>query len=129
VAAPERAKPVENEMIDQFVDDDESAERRKSAFLLAGLAGLGRVSDGTKRKFADRLEIDLDGTSHWTKLINSAADHRNPGLVALLACLGMQGRSWDKMTPRYLYNIVSALRRAGLEAEARMIAAEAVVRG
>ena len=129
VAAPERAKPVENEMIDQFVDDDESAERRKSAFLLAGLAGLGRVTDGTKRKFADRLEIDLDGTSHWTKLINSAADHRNPGLVALLACLGMQGRSWDKMTPRYLYNIVSALRRAGLEAEARMIAAEAVVRG
>jgi hypothetical protein len=40
----------------------------------------------------------------------------------------MQGSSWEKMTPRYLYNIVSALRQVGLEAEARMIAAEAVAR-
>jgi hypothetical protein len=41
----------------------------------------------------------------------------------------MQGSGWDKMTPRYLYHIVSALRRVGLEAEARMIAAEALARG
>jgi hypothetical protein len=33
------------------------------------------------------------------------------------------------MTPRHLYYIVSALNRVGLDAEARMIAAEAVARG
>jgi len=33
------------------------------------------------------------------------------------------------MTPRYLYHIVGALNRVGLEGEARMIAAEAVARG
>ena len=41
----------------------------------------------------------------------------------------MQGSSWDQMTPRHLYFIVSALNRVGLQAEARMIAAEAVARG
>ena len=41
----------------------------------------------------------------------------------------MQGDSWSKMTPLHLYHIVSALRRVGLEPEARMIAAEAVARG
>jgi hypothetical protein len=33
------------------------------------------------------------------------------------------------MTPLHLYHLTSALRRVGLEAEARMIAAEAVARG
>jgi hypothetical protein len=46
----------------------------------------------------------------------------------LLAGLGMQGQSWQQMTPLHLYHITSALRRVGLEAEARMIAAEAVAR-
>ena len=41
----------------------------------------------------------------------------------------MQGDSWAKMTPLHLYHIVSALNRVGLDAEARMIAAEAVARG
>jgi len=40
----------------------------------------------------------------------------------------MQGSSWEQMTPRHLYHIVSALNRVGLAAEARMIAAEAVAR-
>jgi hypothetical protein len=46
----------------------------------------------------------------------------------MLAGLGMQGSSWDRMTARHLYHIVAALRGVGLEAEARMIAAEAVAR-
>jgi hypothetical protein len=41
----------------------------------------------------------------------------------------MQGSGWDKMTARHLYHIVHALDQAGLDAEARMIAAEAVARG
>jgi hypothetical protein len=46
----------------------------------------------------------------------------------MLAGYGMQGASWRRMTPMHLYHIISALRQVGLEAEARMIAAEAVAR-
>ena len=86
----------------------------------------GRV---TARSLASTYEFDLYGQTRWTRLISQAAKVDNAGLVALLAGLGMQGSSWEKMTPRYLYNIISALRQVGLEAEARMIAAEAVARG
>ena len=52
-----------------------------------------------------------------------------PALVALMAGIGMQSESWSQMTPLHLYHLTSALRQVGLEAEARMIAAEAVARG
>ena len=52
----------------------------------------------------------------------------HPQALSLLAGLGMQGDSWQQKTPLHLYHITSALRRVGLEAEARMIAAEAVAR-
>ena len=48
--------------------------------------------------------------------------------MILLAGFGMQGADWHRMTPRYLFHIISALRQVGLEADARMIAAEAVAR-
>ena len=50
---------------------------------------------------------------------------RRPG--ALLAAAGMQGE-WDKIPPYHLYHIIRALHDVGLDAEARMIAAEALVR-
>ena len=115
--------------LDSFHDNDKSEQARKSAFLIAGLAGLGRVSDGTARSFAEDLGVDIYGETRWTRLIRQAAQVDNAELVALLAGVGMQGSGWNKMTPRHLFNIVSALRQVGLDAEARMIAAEAVARG
>lgn len=129
LSSPSSSGLISSDALDSFVDEDSSAGQRKSAFLVAGLAGLDRISRGTRGDFADRLEIDLDGQTRWTRLIDKAAQVRNPALVAVLAGVGMQGDGWAKMTPRYLYHIVSALRQAGLEAEARMIAAEAVARG
>ena len=129
LAAPSRTGAVSASGLDSFRDNDSSTDYRKSAFLVAGLAGLARVDETTARDTAQRLGIDLTGQTRWTRAIEGAADAGNPAMVALLAGLGMQGEGWDKMTPRYLYRIVSALRRVGLEAEARMIAAEAVARG
>ena len=120
---------VELGPIDSYRRADSSASNRKTAFLLAGLAGLGRVSDGTRRDVAGKLSINLDSRSRWSDSIDRAAAVGNPTLVALLAGLGMQGDSWQRMTPRYLYHIVADLNRVGLGAEARMIAAEAVARG
>ena len=129
LAAPQSAQPVDGGALGSFHGDDSSDGYRKSAFLLAGLYGLGRINDGTAKDFADTLEIDLARQTRWTRLIQQAAAVNNAPLVALLAGVGMQGNGWDKMTPLHLYHIVSALNRVGLGAEARMIAAEAVARG
>ena len=128
LAAP-AGSVVDSGALDSYTRADTSDKSRKSAFLLAGLAGLGRVSDGTRRSVAGRLSVNLDRPTRWTVAIDAAAAAGNPTLVALLAGLGMQGDGWDKMTPRYLYHIVGSLNRVGLSAEARMIAAEAVARG
>lgn len=129
LARPNRDDAIGSGAIDSFLDNDESASQRKSRFLVAGLAGLGRIDGGTRNQFTDRLGIDLDRSTRWSQLIDRAADVGNPTLVAYLAGVGMQGDGWDKMTARHLYHIVSALDRVGLSGEARMIAAEAVARG
>ncbi len=108
-----------------FYGDDESEESRKSAFLVAGLAGLGRVPISTGAEY----DVDLARQTRWTRMIDRAAEVENPAMVVLLAGLGMQGEDWSQMTPLHLYYVISALRAVGLEAEARMIAAEAVARG
>lgn len=115
--------------LDAFIDNDESDARRKAAFMTAGLAGLGRLPAGDLAGFGSQVDVDFSRQTRWTRMIERAADVRNPALVSLLAGLGMQGESWAQMTPLHLYHITSALSRVGLEAEARMIAAEAVARG
>ena len=128
LADPRGQVPVGKSALEAFHDDDASEGARKSAFLLAGLAGLGRIQGDAVSDFAGKLSVDLARPTRWTRLIDRAAEVDNQGLVCLLAGLGMQGDGWNKMTPRYLYHIVSALNRVGLKAEARMIAAEAVAR-
>lgn len=128
LASP-NATSVDGGAVDEFHDNDDSADARKTRFLVAGLAGLGRLPVGTAQDLAKKYGYTFDHQSRWSQMIDKAAEYRNPALVALLAGLGMQGTGWDRMTPRNLYHIVSALNRAGLEAEARMIAAEAVARG
>ena len=129
LAAPTSSAPVELGALEKFNSNDKSEEARKSGFLLAGLAGLGRVSTQTADEFAKKLKLDMTRQTRWTGLIAKSAEVDNKVLVALLAGVGMQGSSWAKMTPLHLYHIVAALNRVGLDAEARMIAAEAVARG
>jgi hypothetical protein len=120
---------VDSGAVDEFISADDSDEQRKSQFLLAGLAGLGRLDSDDVTDIADELEVNLARESKWSRAIGKAAEYGNPALVSMLAGLGMQGDGWDKMTARHLYHIVRSLRVVGLEAEARMIAAEAVARG
>jgi hypothetical protein len=42
--------------------------------------------------------------------------------------VGLQGSTFGQVSPKSLFHAVSALRRVGLAAEARMLAAEAVAR-
>lgn len=129
VAQPSRESPVSSGAVDSFVDNDGSADQRKSKFFVAGLAGLGRIDDAALGSLGERLDIDFERETKWSRAITRAAQGGNPALVAFLAGLGMQGSSWSEMTPRHLYHIVRSLNAAGLNAEARMIAAEAIARG
>lgn len=129
LAQPERKSPVEGDAVESFIDADDSASQRRSQFLLAGLAGLGRLGSGDVSRLASQVNVDLSRDSRWSRLIDQAAAVNNQALVAYLAGVGMQGDGWDRMTARQLYHIVAALHRVGMSAEARMIAAEAVARG
>ena len=115
--------------MDGFLSDDGSEEQRKSAFLIAGLGGLGRLPAGDLNGYGAQVGVDFARQTRWTRMIDRAAEVNNPAMVTLLAGLGMQGDDWSQMTPVHLYHLVSALNEVGLEAEARMIAAEAVARG
>jgi hypothetical protein len=128
-AVPNSSDAVSTGAVDDFIDDDASSRKRKSQFLVAGLAGLGRIDADDASGYSDDLDMRLNSATNWTRAIDAAAAVDNQALVAFLAGLGMQGDGWDKMTARHLYHIVSALNRVGLSAEARMIAAEAVARG
>lgn len=129
VARPGGSGQVSRGAVSQFINDDSSESQRKSRFLVAGLAGLGRLDFSTAASLGQDLGVNFNRESPWSRKIDRAGELRNQTLVALLAGLGMQGTGWDKMTARHLFHIVRALDRAGLNAEARMIAAEAVARG
>jgi hypothetical protein len=128
LASPNPPAAIGSDTLSTFHSDDDSDGGRRSRFLLAGLAGLGRVEGNALRDFAGKVGVDLSRQTRWTRAIDAAAESNNPTLVALLAGFGMQGSGWDKMTSVHLYHIVSALHRVGLDGEARMIAAEAVAR-
>lgn len=128
VASPNRKSPVSYGALDDFGDADTSDDKLRSKFLLAAVAGLARADQQTIADFADDLSLDLRRTTRWTRAIQLASRRGQKGTVALLAAVGMQGRSWNAMSPLHLYHIVESLERVGLEPEARMIAAEALTR-
>lgn len=114
--------------LDDFGDNDVSEDQRRSKFLLAAIAGLGRADQQAIDDFASDLNLDLSPSSRWTRAIQSAAQRGQQGTVALLVAVGMQGRNWKAMSPLHLFHITQSLKRVGLEPEARMIAAEALTR-
>ena len=127
LADPQASGMVSDGDLSDFVGN-QPTDGRKAEMLLAGLAGLGRVDSAEIDEYSERLGVPIGAPTRWTQMIDRAAEVENTGLVVLLAGLGMQSASWERMTARHLYHVVSALNRVGLDAEARMIAAEAVVR-
>jgi hypothetical protein len=126
LAAPRRAQPVEYGALDDFYGNDSSENAHRSALLLAGLAGLGRIDAEAQVDFGGDLEVNVMRQTVWSRAITAAAERGEQGTVALMAVAGLQAPSWSVVPANHLYHIVRSLRQVGLEAEARMIAAEAV---
>jgi hypothetical protein len=90
------------------------------------LAGLGRVDAESQKDFAEKIEINPFTQSKWSRAISAAAQRGEAGTVVLLSAAAMQAPDWSTIPAQHLYYITRSLRQVGLEAEARMIAAEAV---
>ena len=128
VGAPQSPFGVDAGAIESFGGNYSENDGAKAKLLAAGLAGLGRLSQAEQNDVAQRLDIQLNAANNWSRAIDAAAERGEPGTVALLAAAGLQGPGWSVMPAFQLYHIVAALRQVGMEAEARMIAAEAVTR-
>ena len=114
--------------IEDFADRDDSEKKHRTALLVAGLLGLGRIDADTANALGRKYELRLSGNSRWSGFIDGAAERGQAGTVALLAASGMQAASPEALSGRYLLHSVAGLRRVGLEFAARMVAAEALAR-
>ena len=128
VGAPQPMFAADAGDIENFGEANSSEGNVKAKLLAAGLAGLGRFPVDELGDADRRLGTDFTHVNNWTRAIDGAARRGEPGTVALLAATGLQGSSWTEMPAFQLYHIVRALSAVGMEAEARMIAAEAVTR-
>jgi hypothetical protein len=100
----------------------------RGRLLFAALAGLGRLSESDISSMAESVDVPVGRVTNWTRALNQAVAAKAPAAVAVLCAAGMQSSSWRDLPPAQLYHVVSALRRTGHEAEARMIAVEALTR-
>jgi hypothetical protein len=114
--------------IEDFADRDQSEGKQRTALLIAGLAGLGRIDAQEAGRLSRDYRLGLGAETSWTKLIDGAMRRRQGATCLLLTASGLQGREFDEVGPAYLFHSVNALRVTGQEYLARMIAAEALAR-
>jgi hypothetical protein len=127
LSAPDVAQ-VGTSRISGFIRRDKSPHKVRSAFLLAGLAGLGRISTDTANSLNRRYDLGLGRTTSWTRMIDASAGRDQPGSVLVLTGTGFQTGNWDRVPAAHLYHAIAALKRTGQDFTARMIAAEALSR-
>ena len=129
LGAPEAGSlGIDASRIEDFADRDQSEGKQRTALLIAGLAGLGRIDAQTAGKLSREYGLGLGAETSWTRLIDGAMRRRQAGTSMLLAASGLQAREFGDVGPAYLFHAVNALRVTGQEYLARMIAAEALAR-
>ncbi len=126
--APRPVGNLSESDIENFGNAGDENRETRSKLLFAGLAGLGRVPGSAMSSMAEQFEVPIGRRSAWSDALEQAVQRKSAGAVAILCAVGLQSSRWEDIPPAHLYHVVSALRRVGLEAEARMIAVEAVSR-
>ena len=119
---------VDVSRIEDFADRDQSEGKQRTALLIAGLAGLGRIDAAEAGRLSRQYRLGLGAETNWTRLIDGAMRRRQGGTCLVLAASGLQGREFDEVGPIYLFHSINALRVTGQDYLARMIAAEALAR-
>jgi hypothetical protein len=119
---------IDASRIDDFADRDQSEGKQRTALLIAGLAGLGRIDAREAGRLSREHQLGLGAETSWTRLIDGAMRRRQGATALVLAASGLQGREFDEVGPIYLVHAINALRATGQDYLARMIAAEALAR-
>jgi hypothetical protein len=127
LAAPNIAD-VGTSRITSFIKRDTSRDRSRSALLVAGLDGLGRITTDTANSLNQRYGLGLGHVTSWTNAVDRAAGRGEGGTVLVLTGTAFQTPLLDRVPAAHMYHSVSALRRTGQDFTARMIAAEALSR-
>jgi hypothetical protein len=111
-----------------FIGRDKSEGKLRSALLVAGLAGLGRISTDTANSLNRRYGLGLGQVTSWSKIIDAAAARGQAGTVLVLTGTGFQTPTFAELPAAHMYHAIAALKRTGQDFTARMIAAEALSR-
>ena len=114
--------------VNAFISRDQSTGKKRSALLVAGLAGLGRIDGRSADRLNRRHGLGIGRRTRWTRLLDGSAALGQPGSVLILAGAGFQAASLEQLPSSHLYHSVAALNRTGQGFAARMIAAEALAR-
>lgn len=114
--------------INAFIGRDDSLGKQRSALLVAGLAGLGRIDGRAAGRLSNRHNLGLGHRNAWTNTIDAASVRRQAATVAVLMGVGMQASDFLSVPGVHIFHAVTALRRNKQEFAARMIAAEALAR-
>lgn len=129
LGAPDtRGLGINQSRIEDFADRDRSEGKQRTAMLVAGLAGLGRLNAGAAGSLNRTYRLGLGGKTGWTGLIDQAMRRRQGGTALILTASALQGGDFDQVRPIYLFHSINALQKTGQGYLARMIAAEALAR-
>jgi hypothetical protein len=129
LAAPETAGlDLSFGRINAFISRDQSPGKKRSALLVAGLAGLGRIDARNADRLNRRHGLAIGHLNRWTRLIDGSAALGQAGSVLVMTATGFQATGFDKLPSSHLYHAVAALNRTGQGYTARMVAAEALAR-
>jgi hypothetical protein len=127
LAAPDIAN-VGTSRLNAFIRRDNSERRLRSALLVAGLAGLGRIDDNAANSLNRRYGLGLNRQSSWTKMIDAAAGRGQAATVLVLIGTGFQTPRFEQLPAVHMYHAITSLKRTSQDFTARMIAAEALSR-
>ena len=114
--------------IDAFIERDNSSGKQRSKLLVAGLAGTGRIESAVASRLNEQNDLGLGRTSVWTRMADDAGRRGQAGSAVLLAAIGLQSSSFERVTSAQFFHALSAMRMSGLDYAARMVAAEALAR-
>ncbi|WP_380874990.1 hypothetical protein ACFB49_02620 [Sphingomonas sp. DBB INV C78] len=128
VGTPRPPVDVRAGRVEDYIGRKGEDGAHRARLLVAALAGLGRISAADAARLGEQAGVNFGYQDAWTRAIDGAAARGEAGTVALLVAAGMQTRDWRGVPPQYFNHMLAALRRVGLEGEARMIAAEAMTR-
>jgi hypothetical protein len=127
LGAPDIAN-VGTSRVNAFIRRDKTEGRQRSALLVAGLAGLGRIDTNAANSLNRRYGLGLGRQSSWTHMIDAAAGRGQAGTVLVMAGTAFQTPQFDRLPSAHMYHAVTGLKRTGQDFTARMIAAEALSR-